>query len=214
MNNSRVNNSCSSLSRWWIVLLQVVCFLCLITNAWVSSPDAQAMANQLPERHAIMRVITDDLSMDGCHNALVIARHWDEATNRDAPRSLLMFLRQPDSNLKRVARADGVIACRNGGGLAGDPWRRDHQHRAFITVQRDAFTVAEFAGSSWRGWRIITFRYDPQTVRWLLESFKNKVLHVDHVFPAESSAESSTVTRRDFGLVPLEQFGISRGCWA
>ena len=208
---SRVNNSCSSLShRWVFALLRAVCFCCLTTNAWASSRDARAIADQLPKRHAIMRVVTGNLNMDGRPDALVIARSWDESTNGDTPRPLLMFLRQPNGNLKRVARADGVIACRNCGGLVGDPWRRDHTYPAFVSIQRGAFSVAEFAGSGWRGWTVKTFRYDPGVARWFLESCRNKVYHVDHIFPVELN----TASKRDFGSVLLEQFSINRGCWS
>jgi hypothetical protein len=155
-----------------------------------------------------MRVITGDLSMDGRPDALVIARSWDEALNADVPRPLIVFVRQPNGSLRRMARANGVIGCRGCGGLAGDPWRRDHTYPAFVSIQRGAFTVAEFAGSGWRGWRIIAFRYDPQTVRWFLESCRNKLFYVDHTFPPEFHSAS----RRDFGVVLLEQFGIIRGC--
>lgn len=201
----------SSLHGRWMVALLGTVFLMFFpaTNALASSRDARAIQSQIPARHAIMRVIRGDLNMDGRPDALVIVRSWDEALNADVPRPLLVFIRQPNGALRRVARADGVIGCRGCGGLAGDPWRRDHSHGAFITMGRGVFTVAEFAGSGWRGWRIVTFRYDPRVARWFLESCRSKVFYADHTF----SPEFSSASRVDFGVVLLEQFGLIRGCW-
>ncbi len=171
--------------------------------------DLSAISRQLPKRHAIMRVIAGDLNADGLSDRLVVTRSWDEAQNPDAPRPLLVFLRRPGGALQRVARANGVIACRGCGGLAGDPWRRDHRYPAFITIGRGRFSLAEFAGSGWRGWTVTTFQYDPQNRRWFLLQCRNKVFHLGHDFPMEFN----TSTRRDFGSVWLEQFGVDRGCW-
>jgi hypothetical protein len=171
--------------------------------------DTRAILGQLPKRHAIMRVISGDLNADGLIDRLVVIRSWDEFQNADVPRPLLIFLRQPNGALRRVARADGVIACRSCGGLVGDPWRRDHRYGAFITVGRGTFSVAEFGGSGWRGWTITTFAYNPQKARWFLLTCRNKVFHLSHAFPTEFN----TASRRDFGSVLLEQFGITRGCW-
>lgn len=170
--------------------------------------DAQAIAEQLPKRHAVMRVFASDLNADGRGDRLVLARSWDEANNGDVARPLLIFLRQPNGNLKRVARADGVISCRNCGGLVGDPWRRDHRYTATIQFARGQFSIREFAGSGWRGWTVKTFKLEQS--RWVLLECRNKVYHLSHAFPVAFNR----ATRNDFGRVWLEEFGITRRCWS
>jgi hypothetical protein len=188
----------------------IVLFLWFGFSAFASrETDLSAISRQLPKRHAIMRVVAGDLNADGLSDRLVVARSWDEAQNPDVPRPLLVFLRRSNGALDRVARANGVIACRSCGGLAGDPWRRDHPYPAFITVRRGRLSVAEFAGSGWRGWTVTTFQYDPRAARWFLLNCRNKVFRLGHDFPMEFN----TATRRDFGSVALEQFGVVRGCW-
>jgi hypothetical protein len=172
--------------------------------------DVVAISSQVPKRHAIMRTASGDLNADGRPDALVILRSWDEASNGDSLRPLLVFLRDSTGILRRVARADHVIACRNCGGLAGDPWRRDHGHPAFVTIKQSGFSINEFAGSGWRGWTRTSFKYDPRDRRWSLLGCRNKVFRVEHDFPEEMNISN----RDDFGRVWLEEFGNPNGCWS
>jgi hypothetical protein len=172
--------------------------------------DAVSISSQISKRHAIMRTFSGDLNADGRPDTLVILRSWDEVTNGDSLRPLLIFLRDSAGNLRRVARADHLIACRNCGGLAGDPWRRDHGHPAFVTIKQSVFSINEFAGSGWRGWTRTSFKYDSRDRRWLLLECRNKVFRVDHDFPVETH----TSNRDDFGRVWLKEFGNPKGCWS
>jgi hypothetical protein len=151
--------------------------------------DVVLIAKQLPKRYAVMRTILGDLNSD--------------------VRPLLIFLRDSTGHLRRVARADHVIACRNCGGLAGDPWRHDHGHPAFVTIKHSVFILTEFAGSGWRGWTRKSFKYEPRERRWSLLGCRSKVFRVDHDFPVETQLS----TADDFGQVWLEEFGNPTGCW-
>lgn len=203
-----------------IVLERVVRF-CLIVGtlfgldsefrpSLAQGSDAVSISSQIPKRHAIMRTFSADLNLDGRPDVLVLLRSWHEASNGDSLRPLLIFTRGSAGNLRRVARADHVIACRNCGGLAGDPWRRDHIHPAFVTIKHSVFSVYEFAGSGWRGWTRTSFKYEPRDQRWLLLGCRNKVFRVDHDFPVETHISN----RDDFGQIWLEEFGNPKGCWA
>jgi hypothetical protein len=172
--------------------------------------DFVSISSQMPKRHAIMRTFPGDLNADGRPDALVILRSWDEANDGDSLRPLLIFLRDSTGVLRRVARADHLIACRNCGGLAGDPWRRDHVHPAFVTIKQSVFSINEFAGSGWRGWTRTSFKYDLRDRRWSLLGCRNKVYRVDHDFPEAVNVSD----RNNFGRVWLEEFGNPKGCWS
>jgi hypothetical protein len=175
----------------------------------VQRSDAVSISSQLPKRHAIMRTFSADLNLDGQPDAVVLLRSWDEADNGDSLRPLLIFTRDSAGVLRRVARADHVIACRNCGGLVGDPWRRDHGHPAFVTIKHSVFSINEFVGSGWRGWTRTTFKYEPRDQRWSLLGCRNKVFRVDHDFPEEDHFSN----RENFGRIWLEEFGSPNGCW-
>jgi hypothetical protein len=172
--------------------------------------DAISISSQIPKRHAVMRTFSADLNSDGRPDLLVLLRSWDEENNGDSLRPLLIFLRERSGKLIRVARVDHVIACRNCGGLAGDPWRRDSGHPAFVTIKHSVFSINEFAGSGWRGWTRTSFKYESRVKRWSLLGCRNKVFRVDHDFPEEDHVSN----RNDFGRIWLEEFGNPKGCWS
>jgi hypothetical protein len=141
--------------------------------------DMATIQENLPKRHALMRVFTGDLNNDSRPDALVLVRSWDEASNADTPRPLLVFVRQTNGTLQRVARADGVVACAVCGGVAGDPWaRRDHV--AKVVLGTNGFSLLEFVGSGWRGWRKVMFRLEAG--RFWLSECSQKTWHTSHQF--------------------------------
>jgi hypothetical protein len=196
--------------RFWFIVGILFGIGTEIHPSLAQGSHAGLISSQLPKRYAIMRTFSGDLNADGRPDALVILRSWDEATNGDSLRPLLIFVRDSAGSLRRVARADHVIACRNCGGLAGDPWRRDHGHPAFVTIRQSVFSINEFAGSGWRGWTRTSFKYDLRDRRWSLFGCRNKVFRVDHDFPEEMNISN----RDDFGRVWLEEFGNPKGCWS
>ncbi len=144
------------------------------------SRDQAVLQRGLPARHAIMRVFLGDMNNDGRSDVIVLARSWDEATNPDTPRPILIFLRNAQGHLKRVARADGIVACAACGGVAGDPWARTDHNFARISLEPDGFSVLEFAGSGWRGWSKVSFRF--LAGRFRLSSCVQKTFHLGHIF--------------------------------
>jgi hypothetical protein len=178
--------------RWlWCVVL------CLPVQA--RSWDMATIQQNLPKRHALMRVFAGDLNNDSRPDAVVLARSWDETNNANSSRPLLVFLRQTNGTLRRVARANGVIACAACGGVAGDPWARRDQ-LARIVFEKNSFSLLEFVGSGWRGWRKVSFRFSKQGI-WLSGCLQ-KTWHISHQFAPE-------FTRVAPKAVPLEKFGSS-----
>jgi hypothetical protein len=196
--------------RWILILGTLVGLSAEFRPSLARGSDALSILSQMPKRFAIMRTFSGDLNSDGRSDLLLILRSWDEANDGDSLRPLLILLRDSTGVLRRVARADHVIACRNCGGLAGDPWRRAHNNSAFVTIKNSNFSINEFAGSGWRGWTRTGFKYEPRDRRWSLLECRNKVFRVDHDFPVEVN----TSDRDDFGRIWLEEFGNPKGCWS
>jgi hypothetical protein len=161
--------------RWLFLLV-------LSLPAEARSWDMVNIQKNLPKRHALMRVFVGDLNNDARPDAVVLARSWDEASNANTPRPLLVFLRQPNGILKRVVRADGVVACAACGGVAGDPWARRDQ-LAGVVFAKNSFSLLEFVGSGWRGWRKVSFRFSKERF-WLFEC-SQKTWHTSHQFAPE-----------------------------
>ncbi len=157
----------------------------------------------LPNRHALMRVFYGDINQDGRQDAVLIARSWDEAQNPDTPRPLLIFLSNTKGVLRRVARANSVVSCAACGGVAGDPWARTDRNFARIIFEPNGFSVLEFVGSGWRGWRKVSFRF--VAGRFWLSKCVQKTFHIDHIF-------APTIARITPKPVLLEAFKVT-DCW-
>lgn len=160
---------------------QVALILLLLLLPQASARDGDIW-QQLPARHAIMRIFKGDINQDGRTDAIVLLRSWDEAANPDTPRPLLIFLGNAQGRLIRVARANLVVRCAACGGVAGDPWARK-EYPASIILEDNGFSILEFAGSGWRGWRRVSFRF--QNSRFWLVRCQWKTWHVDHIFAPE-----------------------------
>ena len=78
-----------------------------------------------------------DLDADGRQDAVLILRRTDEddVANGEAPRPLLLLLRQPDGRLAQARRTERLVYCRACGGMLGDPYQS-------LTAARGRFTSA------------------------------------------------------------------------
>ena len=154
--------------------------VCLLVLLLFSIAMALPQNQLLPARHAIMRIFRGDINNDGQSDLIVLARSWDEAQNPDTPRPMLIFLRNTQGHLQRVARANTVIRCAACSGVAGDAWARKDKNLARIILEPNGFSVLEFVGSGWRGWSKVSFRFIKGRLQ--LAKCVQKTFHVGHIF--------------------------------
>ncbi len=178
-------------------MIRILCVLLLAMPVLAASRDTQILQNGIPARHAMMRIFRGDINNDGLQDLIVLVRSWDEIQNANTPRPLLVFLRNSQGNLVRVARANTVVRCAACSGVAGDAWARTDKNFARIVVEKNGFSILEFVGSGWRGWSKVSFRFNQG--RFRASSCVQKTFHVDHVF-------SATVIRVTPKPVLLEAF--------
>ncbi|MEY4531089.1 MAG: hypothetical protein RLZZ156_1810 [Deinococcota bacterium] len=158
------------MTRVWLLVL-------LLFSSAIAMPQNQLV---LPARHAMMRIFRGDINNDGQSDLIVLARSWDEAANPDTPRPMLIFLRNTQGHLQRVARANTVIRCAACSGAVGDAWARKDKNLARIILEPNGFSVLEFVGSGWRGWSKVSFRFINGWFR--LSKCEQKTFHVGHIF--------------------------------
>jgi hypothetical protein len=149
-----------------------------------------------------------DLDSDGRQDAVLILRRTDEddPKNGEAPRPLLLLIRQPDGRLAQARRTERLVYCRSCGGMMGDPYES-------LTAGRGRFTVSFAGGSASSHWAVAyTFAYDAASKDWLLENEKNAGDDRNDQ-PTESDREgdersswTTVLTRRQLGDIPLDRF--------
>jgi len=149
-----------------------------------------------------------DLDADGRPDAVLILRRTDdgEPGKGEAPRPLLILIRQPDGRLAQARRTERLVYCRACGGMLGDPYQG-------LTAGRGRFTVEVAGGSASSHWAVgYTFAYDAAAKDWLLEEEKSAGDERNDE-PTESDREgdersswTTVLTRRQLGDIPLERF--------
>jgi len=149
-----------------------------------------------------------DLDSDGKQDAVLVLRRSDEdvPAHGEAPRPLLVLIRQADGRLAQAKRTERLVYCRACGGMLGDPYQR-------LTAGRGRFTVELAGGTASSHWAVeYTFAYDAAAKDWLLEEEKNAGdERMDQpTDPDEEGDERSSWTkvlnRRQLGDIPLERF--------
>jgi hypothetical protein len=166
------------------------------------------IARFVPAGFQALDFVAADLDADGRQDAVLILRRADEddPANGEAPRPLLLLLRQPDGRLAQVRRTERLVYCRSCGGMMGDPYES-------LTASRGRFTISVAGGSASSHWAVAyTFAYDRTAKDWLLEEEKNAGdERIDQPTDTdkeedERSSWTKTLNRRQLGDIPLERF--------
>jgi hypothetical protein len=151
-----------------------------------------------------------DLDSDGRPDAILILRpsDEDEPPHGEAPRPLLVLIRQADGRLAPARRAERLVYCRACGGMLGDPYQR-------LTAGRGRFTVELAGGTASSHWAVeYTFAYDAAAKDWLLEE-ESSAGDDRNDQPTDSDGEgegeersswTTVLNRRQLGDIPLERF--------
>lgn len=140
-----------------------------------------------------------DLDGDGREDAILVlearkARDVDGLAQR--PRALLVLTRDASGKLRQRARNDRLVLCPECGGMMGDPLQD-------VTVERKAFSVSHFGGSSWRWSNLYRFAYSRRDDTWQLVRVEEGSFHTSD---PESGTETVRVPPRDYGKIGIAEF--------
>lgn len=145
-----------------------------------------------------------DLNADGLRDYVLIVEKVNQrdrsATWSEAPRPLLVVVRQPGGSLRVAGRNDHVVYCSACGGIFGDPFEG-------LEVGAGTFTVHHYGGSAWR-WRAdYTFRYVQGAGTWRL----TKVVELSyHTSDPNKIERTLFIAPDDFGDIDLADFHPER----
>ena len=140
----------------------------------------------------VLAVEQGDLNRDGREDAVLVL----EPADPEQPRPLLLLLRGADGTLKLAKRSAKAVACRNCGGVMGDPFQGVH-------IEKGRFTVQHYGGSSWRWSANSTFGWSRRDQSWQLVRVEMTSFHA-----SDPDSEETTVHTppKDFGLIDVEEF--------
>lgn len=121
----------------------------------------QSLQQFVPIGFSIMDKSSGDITGDGIEDVILILKNQNENINPYVGRPLLILQGTTKGHYKLLERNDSVVLCLGCGGVHGDPYKR-------IIIKGHYFSVEHLGGSGWRWERIITFKYDSKTKRFLL----------------------------------------------
>lgn len=171
---------------------------------------AQAQNTMLPQElkpfiqkgYEVLDFVKNDMNSDKLMDYILILKVQGEDTmtidnsNWDAPRPLLLIIRQPDKSLKLRTNNSVLVLCKQCGGMMGDPYQG-------VRVKPGEFTTDFYGGSSWRWSESYTFRYDKIKKDWFLELHNSINYHVSD--PNDESGDYH-INRSEIGDVTLKDF--------
>lgn len=137
------------------------------------SPASSQPANWqafVPVGFLLLDSVSGDLNKDGKKDMLIVLQSQHEPDSMELARPLLILFGKTGGGYELAVRNDSTVMCRGCGGVFGDPY-------AGLVVKNNFFSIEHYGGSSWRWTRIITFRYDAGTRRFLLHRDAGESFH-------------------------------------
>lgn len=145
--------------------------------------------------YQVLDSASGDLTGDGIKDLVLILHLRQETDFPDTTRPLLLLQGLGKGQYQLMARNDHVVLCAGCGGIFGDPY-------AGITVKGKFFSIEHYGGSNWRWNRVITFRYDPKTMHFVLHRDAGESFHTSD----PDKTEKIVYAPGSFGKTTLEDY--------
>ncbi len=161
----------------------------------------------IPAGFSVIDTSFGDLNNDGLIDAiLVLKQNGEEKAESTSPiRPLLLLENKGDNSYQLIARNDHAILNSNDGGAFGDPFQK-------TSIQNGEIAILHWIAGGMHWEHEVRFRYD-QNER---SCFLNYLHHIswkmnDSTDPEAEAlvvANEETLTDKDFGKIPLNDFNI------
>ncbi len=133
-----------------------------------------------------------DLNRDGSEDVVLVL----EPDDPEESRPLLILIRDQKGALKLAKRGAKAVACRNCGGVMGDPFQG-------IDIGKGRFTVEHYGGSGWRWSANYTFAWSRRDQSWQLVRVEKESFHASEPDEVEKTVHTPP---KDFGLIDVTEF--------
>ena len=143
---------------------------------------------------------TADLNVDGrADYILVLEKQKANASDpdiEDGQRPLLVIVQSSDGKLQSVKRNEKAVYCSTCGGVMGDPFDS-------VRVEKGAFTVVLYGGSSWRWGSEYRFGYSRRDNTWqLVQSVQTNY----HASDPKNGTRDVYTPPKDYGKIDIADF--------
>lgn len=143
-------------------IIVVCCFIiysCTIANAQIGNSK---FSRFIPNGYEILDAQSGDLNQDGLTDYVIICKTPNEMdSEEELQRPVLILHGTLNGGLQLFARNDNVALSYFSGGAMGDPYTG-------LTIKKNFFSVEHMCGGGSRFTRIITFKYNPVSLHYVL----------------------------------------------
>lgn len=142
-----------------IVLFGIVLCSYTIINAQI---DNGKVSRFIPTGYEILDAQSGDLNQDGLTDYVIICKTPNEMdSEEELQRPVLILHGTLNGGLQLFARNDNVALSYFAGGPMGDPYTG-------MTIKKNFFSIEHMCGGGSRFTRIITFKYNPVSLHYVL----------------------------------------------
>ena len=157
--------------------------------------QSKELAAFIPVGYTLLDSAISDLNKDGYKDVVLILKSKKEESFSEKLRPLLILHGDKNKKYNLIARNDSVVLCQGCGGVFGDPYDN-------LVIKNNFFSVEHYGGSHWRWTRIMTFKYDPKTKRYILHRDAGESYHMDD---PEKTTENLN-RKKDFDKLPFVKY--------
>lgn len=158
-------------------LTPLICLSLLFTNAaFTQQSNIQKL---IPSGFSLLDSATGDFNRDGFTDYIIILKNDLELAKTDTTRPLLIIHGDKNGVLKIVERNDKIVLCLGCGGVFGDPY-------SGISVEENYFSISHYSGSGWRWSKVVTFRFDKESGKYMLHKDAGESFNVNEPDKTES----------------------------
>lgn len=142
-------------------------FLAILCLCFTTMIRSQSLASFVPKNYAILDTSFGDFNTDGKLDALMVLKVKGEKDTSNADRPLFILEGISNDKYKLAGRNDHIVFCASCGGAMGDPYQA-------LIVDKNTFSVLLYGGSAWRWTQTITFAYEADKHKYILQSDKGE----------------------------------------
>lgn len=130
-------------------------------SLWAQDSNEQ-LKKYIPQGYVLLDSKSGDLNQDGYVDYVIICKTPNEMdSEEELQRPVLILHGTQNEGLQLIARNDNVALSYYAGGPIGDPYTG-------MTIKKNFFSIEHMCGGGSRFTRIITFKYNPSLLHYVL----------------------------------------------
>jgi hypothetical protein len=176
-------------------------FLTIFFSQSLRAQDSnEQLKKYIPQGYSLLDSKSGDLNQDGFTDYVIICKTPNEMDSEvELQRPVLILHGTQNEGLQLIARNDKVALNYFAGGPMGDPYTG-------MTIKKNFFSIEHMCGGGSRFTRIITFKYNPVSLHYVLHKDAGVIWNTSN--PNKSKSES--FNKKQWGKMLFENYKVEQ----